>query len=206
MGVLGHTAGVSTVQVLPPWHTMIVVHYRHSQCNAPIMTCHNGSNWAVPLPPVCSNKSVQHCYYTLQEHQKLMTEIRYITMQLLPFNMGVYGELVFIEFCLYVFTHPSNLYIKKIAIMMRAVTTWRFFLGCTGMTETQTDFIKDFIWACGALLNIHLYLCHPCASKENLHVVRLWSLMQIFLYINCLDIWRHKDRILWKLIPHRPPC
>ena len=50
-----------------------------------------------------------------------MTEIRYIRMQLLPFNMGVYGELVFIELCLFIFIYPRNLSIKKFTIMLRAV-------------------------------------------------------------------------------------
>ena len=35
--------------------------------------------------------------------------------------MGVYGELVFIEFYLCVFIYPSNLSIKKFAIMMTAI-------------------------------------------------------------------------------------
>ena len=59
--------------------------------------------------------------YTLQEHQKLMTEIRYIRMQLLPFNMGVNRELVFIELYLCVIIYPRNLSIKKFTIMLRAV-------------------------------------------------------------------------------------
>ena len=50
-----------------------------------------------------------------------MTEIGYIRMQLLPFNMKVYGELVFIELHLCVFTYKSNLSQKKFAIMMTAV-------------------------------------------------------------------------------------
>ena len=64
---------------------------------------------------------------TLQKHQKLMTEIRHTRMQLLPSNIGVYGELVFKEFYLYVLTYPNSLYVKKIAIMMRAVTNFVVF-------------------------------------------------------------------------------
>ena len=43
----------------------------------------------------------------------------------------------------------------------------------------QTDYTKGSISSCGALLKICLYLCHPSASKKNLHEVWLSSLLQI---------------------------
>ena len=60
-------------------------------------------------------------HITLREHQKLLTEIWHVRNQLLPFNMEVYGELVFQIFHLHVFTYPVNLFMKKIAMMMRAI-------------------------------------------------------------------------------------
>ena len=55
-----------------------------------------------------------------------MTERRHIRNQLLAFNMGVYGDLVFQVIHLHAFTYPRNLFIKKIVIMMRAVVRGDF--------------------------------------------------------------------------------
>ena len=99
-------------------------------------------------------------------------------MQLLPFNMGVYGELVFIKFYLCAFTYPINLYVKKLVITLIAVLhgdfSWMHRDGRDIDRLHQRTHMS--MWCCIENLSISLpSLCiqgkSPCSTALSIIVI-----------------------------------